>query len=241
MCRAAGTFSLRAGGFDKLKTAADHETLLKGNFVGLPTEWIPEIAAQVAAATPSSAGETQPVATTAHTHQSDSFHRCCRRYCRRCYCRCYCRRYTRRCCRRYCRRYHRRYCRRCRCRQCTRHCLKRSGGEALSLGCGPAIELRVCPWQSSNLASKGMCVPGCGLRTHIPYNFQLMCVTLYGEQRNTLPFSSLFLRATALSRRTVTTSSATCVPPLDRNQASASSAVRSTARASSCWATQPTG
>ncbi|MEW5313392.1 MAG: hypothetical protein WDW38_004963 [Sanguina aurantia] len=52
-----GTFSLRAGGFDKLKTAADHETLLKGNFVGLPTEWIPEIASQVAGSTPSSAGK----------------------------------------------------------------------------------------------------------------------------------------------------------------------------------------
>lgn len=56
---------MRAGGFDKLKTAADHETLLKGNFVGLPTEWIPEIASQVAGSTPSSAGEMQLVATIA--------------------------------------------------------------------------------------------------------------------------------------------------------------------------------
>lgn len=62
-----GTFSLRGGGFDNVKTAAQHEALLKGNFVGLPSEWIPLIASQVAGTTPSSAGDNMLASEASHS------------------------------------------------------------------------------------------------------------------------------------------------------------------------------
>jgi hypothetical protein len=39
-----------------LKTAADYEALLRKKFVGVPEDWVPAIAEQAAAATPSPAG-----------------------------------------------------------------------------------------------------------------------------------------------------------------------------------------
>uniref|UniRef100_A0A383WAT6 FAD-binding domain-containing protein n=1 Tax=Tetradesmus obliquus TaxID=3088 RepID=A0A383WAT6_TETOB len=53
----SGTFSLKTGGFADLRTAADYEALLRKKFVGVPDDWVPAIAQQAAAATPSPAGK----------------------------------------------------------------------------------------------------------------------------------------------------------------------------------------
>jgi hypothetical protein len=41
-----------------LKSAADYEALLRKKFVGVPEDWVPVIAEQAAATTPSPAGAT---------------------------------------------------------------------------------------------------------------------------------------------------------------------------------------
>jgi hypothetical protein len=46
-----------------LKAAADYEALLRKKFVGVPDDWIPTIAQQAAAATPSPAGRRKLPAT----------------------------------------------------------------------------------------------------------------------------------------------------------------------------------
>lgn len=52
----SGTMSLKTGGFEGLKTPQDYEALLRSRFVGLPDDWIPAIAAQVAKQKASPAG-----------------------------------------------------------------------------------------------------------------------------------------------------------------------------------------
>lgn len=51
-----GTFALRTGSFDNFKSAADYESFIRANFVGVPEDWVPQIAAQVAAAPANSQG-----------------------------------------------------------------------------------------------------------------------------------------------------------------------------------------
>eukprot|EP00877_Chromochloris_zofingiensis_P014865 jgi/Chrzof1/9632/Cz04g10110.t1 len=53
----SGTMSLKTGGFEGLKTPQDYEALLRSRFVGLPDDWIPAIAAQVAKQKASPAGK----------------------------------------------------------------------------------------------------------------------------------------------------------------------------------------
>lgn len=52
----SGTFSLKTGGFDDLKTPQDYEQLLRSRFAAIPDQWIPAIAEQTSKQHPSPAG-----------------------------------------------------------------------------------------------------------------------------------------------------------------------------------------
>lgn len=50
-----------AGAFESLHTRGDYETLLRTQFAGIPDDWIPNIAEQLAKQQPSPAGDTHPM------------------------------------------------------------------------------------------------------------------------------------------------------------------------------------
>lgn len=53
----SGTFSLKTGGFDELKSVADYEQLLSTRFAGIPEAWVPEVAQRTFKQTPNPAGD----------------------------------------------------------------------------------------------------------------------------------------------------------------------------------------
>jgi 2-polyprenyl-6-methoxyphenol hydroxylase-like FAD-dependent oxidoreductase len=59
----SGTISLRTGGFESVKTAANFEAFLTSKFTGIPEAWIAPIAAQAAGQTPSPAGKRTKCST----------------------------------------------------------------------------------------------------------------------------------------------------------------------------------
>ncbi|GFR39880.1 hypothetical protein Agub_g382 [Astrephomene gubernaculifera] len=53
----SGTFSLQTGGFRALHSPADYEAIMRAKFAGIPPEWLPAAAAQLAAAPANPAGK----------------------------------------------------------------------------------------------------------------------------------------------------------------------------------------